>query len=225
MDDAWQSYIGSGSGVILDITTTCLYEVPVRDQIGENGKEIPEPSYSGSSYGVVNCYGAEVTNLFKPVIHYLGKKRNDYSYIVFRTMVDDLPVIIGYMEVKEVKNAFNSHVLRSGSKCQCAKLGEHWAVKGNMHFVSWNDAVTLTAFWNANCAKQCKNKKGAQIIGVDAAKEFVACVSKLENVTEKCAELAEDMRFSDNKLALIPNAQSNKYKLYDELSRKLRELQ
>lgn len=211
MENTWQGHVGAGCGVVLEVATSTLYTNPVRDQLGECGVETKEPSYNDGSYGVANCVNALATNLFKP-----GKKKNDYSYVVFATRVNEMPAIIGYMKVKEVKNVAQNHFLRCSGNCRCAELNEHWAVKGEMHFVSWGDALPLTEFWLENCV--VKDKGGLCVTNAESMQKFVEYFARFDDVTAECAAAADDMRFSDDPDELRRKAGSKRFLCYDMLA-------
>ncbi len=208
MENTWQGHAGAGCGVVLNVATSNLYSNPVRDQLGEYGVETKEPVYTDGSYGVANCVNALATNLFKP-----AKKKSDYSYVVFATYVDALPVIIGYMKVKQIRNVAPNHFLRCAGKCRCAELNEHWAVKGEMHFVSWSDAMALTKFWFENCT--VKNKSGLCVANAESMQKFVEFFGKFDDVTKECADAADEMRFSEDPEDLRRKGASKRFLRYE----------
>jgi hypothetical protein len=61
--EGWQDYRGNMAGSLLYVETSHQSEVPVRDQMNENGKGFfYEPNYETSTYGLMSCCNVKNIN-------------------------------------------------------------------------------------------------------------------------------------------------------------------
>ena len=102
--EGWQDYRGNAAGSLLYVETSHQSEMPVRDQLNENGKGfLYEPNYETSTYGLMSCYNVKAINAILK-----AKSR----YILFGTRYEGLSdselrnkyLIMGYMRIDKIKD-------------------------------------------------------------------------------------------------------------------------
>ena len=147
--EGWQDYRGNAAGSLLYVETSHQSEMPVRDQLNENGKGfLYEPNYETSTYGLMSCYNVKAINAILK-----AKSR----YILFGTRYEGLSdselrnkyLIMGYMRIDKIKDVRTRHIQRYMAnpelqEPECMQMEHNWAVYGPMRFVSMNDAFVVT---------------------------------------------------------------------------------
>lgn len=147
--DGWQDYRGNAAGSLLYVETSHQSEVPVRDQLNENGKgNLYEPNYETSTYGLVSCYNVKTINSIL---------KSKSRYILFGTRYEGLSdtelrnkyLIIGYMRIDKTKDVRTRHIQRYMANTdlpepECMQMEHNFAVYGPMRFVSMTDSFVVT---------------------------------------------------------------------------------
>ena len=147
--EGWQDYRGNAAGSLLYVETSHQSEMPVRDQLNENGKGFfYEPNYETSTYGLMSCCNVKNINAIV---------RAKSRYILFGTRYEGLSdsekrnkyLIMGYMRIDQIKDVRTRHIQRFMSnpelqEPECMQMEHNWAVYGPMRFVSMDDSFLVT---------------------------------------------------------------------------------
>jgi hypothetical protein len=147
--EGWQDFRGANSGALIFVESSHQTQLPVRDQLNENGKgHFFEPNYETSTWGLASCSNSKGINaVVKAKNRYLvfGTRYEGHNNPSFRNKF----VIMGYQQIEKVKDLRSRHVqhymsMGNAEEADCINLDKAMATWGPMRFVSLEDSFVLT---------------------------------------------------------------------------------